>query len=111
MWGVNNVLLWILWWYDWFMVIYDVYNVNNIGDSGASVIGEGLKVNSTLTELGLYWGVDNVWLRISWWYDWFLIIYNEYNENDIGDSGGSVIGEMLKVNSTLTALNLGMGSW
>ena len=35
------------------MIIYDVYNDNNIGDSGGSVIGEGLKVNSTLTALGL----------------------------------------------------------
>ena len=35
------------------MIIYDEYNDNNIGDSGGSVIGEGLKFNSTLTELGL----------------------------------------------------------
>ena len=37
------------------MVIYDVYNENDndIGDSGGNAIGEGLKVNSTLTELGL----------------------------------------------------------
>ena len=53
------------------------------------------------------WGVDNEWLRISWWYDWFMIIYDEYNGNNIGDSGGSVIGEGLKFNSTLTRLNLG----
>ena len=53
MWGVNNVWLGISWWYDWFMVIHDVYNGNNIGDSGGSAIGEGLKVNSTLTELYL----------------------------------------------------------
>ena len=35
------------------MIIYDVYNGNNIGDSGGSGIGEGLKFNSTLTELWL----------------------------------------------------------
>ena len=35
------------------MNIYDEYNGNNIGDSGGSAIGEGLKVNSTLTELNL----------------------------------------------------------
>ena len=52
------------------------------------------------------WGFDNVWLRIWWWYDWFMIIYDEYNDNNIGDSGGSVIGEGLKVNSTLTQLYL-----
>ena len=105
------------------MIIYDVCNDNNIGDSGGSVIGEGLKFNSSLTELWLWgeesimydwefhddmidlwlfmmcimiiilefqeevwlgkdwssiqhsqnciciWGVNNVWLRIWWWYD------------------------------------------
>ena len=35
------------------MIIYDVYNGNNIGDSGGSVIGEGLKFNSTLKTLYL----------------------------------------------------------
>ncbi len=35
------------------MIIYDEYNGNNIGDSGASVIGEALKFNSTLTQLDL----------------------------------------------------------
>ena len=35
------------------MIIYDVYNENNIGDSGGREIGEGLKFNSTLTELNL----------------------------------------------------------
>ena len=57
------------------------------------------------------WGVDNVWLRISWWHDWFMIIYDGYNDNNIGDSGGSGIGEGLKVNSTLTELILRMRSW
>ena len=88
------------------MIIYDVYNGNKIGDSGGSAIGEGLKFNSTLTELNLGWGVNNVWLIISWWYDWFMIIYEEYNGNYIGDSGGSVIGEGLKVNSSLKTLSL-----
>ena len=57
------------------------------------------------------WGVNNVWLIISWWYDWFMIINDEYNDNDIGDSGGSVIGEGLKFNSTLTKLDLSVRSW
>ena len=56
------------------------------------------------------WWVNNVWLGIWWWYDWFMIIYDEYNGNNIGDSGGSGIGEGLKVNSTLTSLDLGMMS-
>ena len=42
------------------------------------------------------WGVDNVWLGIWWWYDWFMIIYDVCNDNNIGDSGGSVIGEGLQ---------------
>ena len=57
------------------------------------------------------WGVNNVWLIISWWYDRFMIIYDEYNGNNIGDSGGSVIGEGLKVNSALVLLNLAVRSW
>ena len=92
------------------MIICDEYNGNNIGDSGGSVIGEVLKVNSTLTILYLRGGFNNVWLRISWWHDWFMIVYDEYYGNNIGDSGGSAIGEGLKVNSTLTELNLGMKS-
>ena len=56
------------------------------------------------------WLVNKIWLRISWWYDWFMIIYDEYNVNNIGDSGASGIGEGLKVNSTLTELSLGMKS-
>ena len=36
--------------------------------------------------------------------------FNVYDDNKIGASGGSVIGEGLKVNSTLTALNLSMRS-
>ena len=35
-----------------------------------------------------------------------MIINYEYNENNIGDSGGSSIGEGLKFNSTLTKLGL-----
>ena len=57
------------------------------------------------------WGVDNVWFGFSWWFDWFLIIYDEYNVNKIGDSGGSGIGEVLKFNSTLKTLDLHIRSW
>ena len=39
-----------------------------------------------------------------------MIIYDEYYDNKIGDSGGSVIGEGLKFNSTLTKLFLGVRS-
>ena len=40
----------------------------------------------------------------------WLFIDDEYNDNNIGDSGGSVIGEGLKFNSTLTELRLGLRS-
>ncbi len=36
--------------------------------------------------------------------------YDVYNDNNIGDLGGSAIGEGLKFNSTLTDFNLGMRS-
>ena len=39
-----------------------------------------------------------------------MIIYDEYNGNNIGDSGAGAIGEVLKVNSTLTELELGVRS-
>ena len=35
-----------------------------------------------------------------------MIIYDVYNGNNIGDSGGSAIGEGLKFNSTLTSFYL-----
>ncbi len=39
-----------------------------------------------------------------------MIIYDVYNDNNIGDSGGRAIGEGLKFNSTLTKLGLSMRS-
>ena len=92
------------------MVIYDVYYDNNIGNSGCISMGEVLKVNSTLTELNLDWGVDNVWLRISWWLFKFRGIIDFYNGNNIRYSGGKVIGEVLKFNSTLAKLSLAVRS-
>ena len=49
---------------------------------GATAIGEGLKVNSSLLELDL-------------------------GGNRVGDSGVTVMGEGLKVNSSLLELHLG----
>ena len=87
------------------MIIFGVYDGNNIGDSGASGIGEGLKVNSTLTTLYLWkWGVDNVWLWISWWYDWFMIIYDEYNDNKIGEKGKKALREGKNGNLTIIGI-------
>ena len=52
-WGVNDIYDVIGWrhWYE--LMNNDERNVNNIGDSGACSIGDGLKVNSTLTLLNL----------------------------------------------------------
>ena len=86
------------------MIIYDEYNDNNIGDSWGRVIGEGLKFNSTLTELYLYWGVDVVWLRNEWWYDWFMIIYDEYNGNNIGEKGKKALREGENGNLTIRGI-------
>jgi Ran GTPase-activating protein (RanGAP) involved in mRNA processing and transport len=58
---------------------------NAIGASGASSIGEALKVNGSLTSLHLL-------------------------QNSIGDPGASSIGEALKDNQSLTELDLGANS-
>ena len=68
------------------------------------MIGEGLKVNSTLTDLELE--------RSDWYLfkNVLLFVIDQYsftiNGNKIGDSGACSIGEGLKVNSTLKTLYL-----
>ena len=52
------------------------------------------------------WGVNDLYDVIGWWYWYELITNNERKYNHIGDSGGSSIGEGLKVNSTLTKLDM-----
>ena len=56
------------------------------------------------------WGVNDLYDVIGWWYWYELINNNERNVNKIGDSGACSIGDGLKVNSTLTSLNLGVRS-
>ena len=56
------------------------------------------------------WGVNDIYNLIGWWYLYEMMNNNEWNDNDIGDSGGCSIGEGLKMNSTLTELNLGVRS-
>ena len=84
-------------------------NDNKIGDSGGCSIGDGLKVNSTLTSLNLDWRINDLYDEIGW-YLYELINNNERNGNNIGDTGGCSIGEGLKINSTLTKLDLGVRS-
>ena len=53
------------------------------------------------------WGDNNIYDVIGW-YLYELNNNGLNNDNQIGDSGGCSIGEALKMNSTLTELNLGM---
>jgi serine/threonine protein kinase len=82
---------------------------NKISDKGAIGIGEGLKINTTLTKLDLQWnnisdkgaiGIGEG-LKINT----TLTSLNLFN-NEISDKGAIVIGEGLKINTTLTELNL-----
>ena len=109
-WGVNDIYDVIGWWWYWNEFMNnDERNGNNIGDSGACSIGDGLKVNSTLTKLSLWeWGVNDIYDTIGWLYWYELMNDNERNGNNIGESGGCSIGDGLKVNSTLTKFDLRM---
>ncbi|KJE95511.1 hypothetical protein CAOG_05960 [Capsaspora owczarzaki ATCC 30864] len=57
------------------------FRTNQIGDAGAQAMAEALKVNTTLTELYLWYG-------------------------QVGDAGAQAFAEAFKVNTTLTKLNL-----
>ena len=76
---------------------------NEIGDSGAIMISETLKVNTTLTELYLQ-GDEQ---EYKWKREGNVNEMNKWTANRIGDSGANKISETLKVNSTLTELHLG----
>ena len=46
------------------MIKWIIWTANNIGDSGARMISESLKTNTTLTALGL--GSDEKWSEMKW---------------------------------------------
>ena len=52
------------------------------------------------------WGVNDIYDEIGWYLYELNNNNNERNDNNIGDSGASSISEALKVNSTLTNLDL-----
>ena len=55
------------------------------------------------------WGVNNGYNEMRW-YEHELIMIDMWNGNKIGDSGACSIGDELKMNSTLTSLDLGLKS-
>ena len=61
-------------------------------------------IGSGSEELMIYmlWLDDNIDMN------WSIIMREMKNGNNIGDSGGCSIGEALKVNSSLTFMNLAM---
>jgi len=101
---------------------------NNIGESGARMISESLKTNTTLTTLSL--NGDEKWSKMKWiiiiikktkeWKNemknindnenteerWQMIKWKIWTGNNIGESGTRMISESLKTNTTLTVLNL-----
>ena len=78
---------------------------NKIGCEGAKTISETLKINTSLTSL-ILWSdekIRNVMREkneLEW--KWWIIIGNE-----IGSEGAKTISETLKINTSLTELDLG----
>src|SRR5215475_4840976 len=91
----------------WFDLADNLWIIDNsIGDEGGKALAEALKVNSTLTQLNL----ECMSSFCGWIYVcilWFDLADNLWIiDNSIGDEGGKALGEALKVNATLTQLNL-----
>ena len=80
---------------------------NNIGDTGICSLSSALEVNSTLTSLDLR--MCFVWIVFSVLFCYFICLLFWFVMNNIGESGISSLSESLKVNSSLTQLNLGVG--
>jgi len=76
-----------------------------IGESGAGMIGEALKCNSSLTELY----VNCEWKKGRWREK--ISQYNKWEANGIGDEGVKIIAEALKCNCGLTELWLDGNKW
>ena len=77
-----------------------IWTDNKIRVTGARMISELLKTNTTLTKLNLTSDKNIIYF-----------IYKEWNDmictaNNIGESGARMISESLKTNTTLTELNL-----
>ena len=82
---------------------------NDIGAEGARMISEALKINSTLTELNLECDENNneeIRIRNKEFQQELIIDKWTWTDNNTEAEGAEMISEALKINSTLTELNL-----
>ena len=80
---------------------------NSIGDTGAYYLSEGLKINTTLTQLDLGGDDKNMKYRIMNTNRKRKNDNDNETDNNIGDAGAQYVSEVLKNNTTLTQLDLG----
>ena len=82
----------------------EIKTANKIEDTGATSLGEALKVNTTLTKLDLT--SEHIEMQTSSNNCSFFNLYIKSTGNDIGEIGAKSLGEALKANATLTKLSL-----
>ena len=84
--------------------LYEGWIDNNIGDEGVKTLGEALRINTSLTRL--YLNSDEE-IRDKIWHERTKVMIQwEWKENNIGPEGVKSLSESLKINTTLTELNL-----
>ncbi len=97
-------------WNAW-VLTYAVQHQIDMGTPGAKIIGEALKVNTSLLGLGLVSNcLFSVWdllqgILLCIWNAWVLTCAVQ-GGNEIGDEGAKFIGEALKVNTSVQSLDL-----
>ena len=79
---------------------------NHIGNEGGKAIGEGLKTNTSLTEIYL----ENTNSDSHFFYKMIYLLVKLFVGDGIGDEGAKALGEGLKTNTTLTQINLNCDS-
>jgi len=84
-----------------------IWTGNNIGDSGAIILSESLKNNTTLTELWLNGEYNEWWIMIEEGDEWC----DERTDNSIGGEGARMIIEFMKSNTSLKIHVLGRGDF
>ena len=78
---------------------------NGIGDTGATSLSDGLKTNTTLTELCLWGKTQN---NQSFFFNKKIIHFHPNNnlDNEIRNHGAKALSNALKINTTITDLDL-----